>query len=100
MRERTRIMLCNDMDEEAAVACMSRLGGDRWPTCTTSETEWSFKRLNAVPATYIVCLKDNVLPVHWQQIFARRFQAERVIEIDAGHQVMNTRPEGIRMRWI
>ena len=32
------------------------------------------------------------LPVAWQEIFAERLHADRVVRIDAGHQAMNTRP--------
>jgi hypothetical protein len=43
----------------------------------------------------VVCLKDNILPVRWQEIFAERFKAERLARIDAGHQAMNTRPHAL-----
>jgi len=42
-----------------------------------------------------VCLADGILPVAWQQKFAERFHAKRLVRIDAGHQVMNTRPQAL-----
>lgn len=94
-RERTEIMFCNDMAEEEAAEFIARLGDDQWPSDSYVETNWQFKRLEEVPATYVVCLRDNILPESWQQAFADRFGAERLIMIDAGHQVMNTRPHAL-----
>jgi hypothetical protein len=31
----------------------------------------------------------------WQAIFAERLRVKRLLHIDAGHQVMNTRPEAL-----
>ncbi len=95
MRERTRIMLCNDMTADEADALMARLGKDRWPTSTYTKTDWTFAHLAKVPATYVYCLRDNILPMNWQREFARRFQVTDHFSIDAGHQVMNTRPQAL-----
>jgi hypothetical protein len=40
-------------------------------------------------------LRDAILPVNWQELFANRLHASRRIRIDAGHQVMNTHPEAL-----
>jgi hypothetical protein len=42
-----------------------------------------------------VCLLDQVLIPHWQRIYAERFQCDRVVQIDAAHQVQNTRPQAL-----
>lgn len=94
-RERTRVMLCNDMTEAEADAFMARLGGDTWPASTYTKTDWTFSRLSSVPATFVYCLRDNILPVNWQAEFARRFRVTDQFSIDAGHQVMNTRPHAL-----
>ena len=39
--------------------------------------------------------QDNILPVAWQERFAERFRANRMVRPDAGHQVMNTRPQAL-----
>ena len=46
-------------------------------------------------ASYVVCLRDGSLPVAWQETFATRLKAHRRARIDAGHQVMNTRPHAL-----
>lgn len=94
-RERTRIMLCNDMDGNDADELMARLGKDQWPTCSYTETGWRDSGQDKVPVSYVVCLKDNILPVDWQHTFARRFNADRLIKLDCGHQAMNTRPHAL-----
>lgn len=93
MQERMVIMFCNDMDEGQTKSFMSLLGKDQWPACSYTETNWLFEPVETVPATYVICSRDNILPVVWQEKFARRFHAKRVLRIDAGHQVMSTQPE-------
>lgn len=93
MRERTEIMLCNDMDAQQTADFMGKLGGDQWPPASYMETNWRFEHLDAVPATYVLCLQDQILPVSWQEKFAERFHSEKILRVDAGHQVMNTRPD-------
>ena len=95
MAERARVMFCNDMPHEQAASFLAGLGGDSWPMQSYAATNWSFDGLGAVPASYVLCLRDGILPLAWQEIFAARFHAERLIRIDAGHQVMNTRPHAL-----
>jgi hypothetical protein len=71
---------------------LPKLGQDMWPPRTYDTTDWSYDTLGAVPATFIICLQDIILPVPWQETFAARFRVERTIRIDAGHQAMITRP--------
>jgi pimeloyl-ACP methyl ester carboxylesterase len=92
MRERYPLMFCNDMRPDQARAFLARLGNDTWPSASYAATDWRYDHLGAIPSTYVVCLKDGVLPVAWQEKFAARFQVQRLVRIDAGHQVMNTRP--------
>jgi pimeloyl-ACP methyl ester carboxylesterase len=89
------LMFCNDMDAEQTAQFMSQLGQDSWPPRTYAMTNWCYEGIGMVPATYVVCLKDNILPVGWQEAFAARFKAERRVYIDAGHQAMNTRPHAL-----
>jgi hypothetical protein len=58
-------------------------------------TDWRYAHLGATPASYVVCLRDAVIPVLWQEIFAERFQAQRLVRIDTSHQAMNTRPHAL-----
>jgi pimeloyl-ACP methyl ester carboxylesterase len=95
MAERYRIMFCNDMAPARADAFLARLGGDMWPAVCYSHEDWQRDHLADVPVSYVLCLKDLSLPLAWQERFAERLHADRLIRIDAGHQVMNTRPQAL-----
>jgi pimeloyl-ACP methyl ester carboxylesterase len=94
-RDRYRQMFCNDMDPESAERFLDQLGPDRWPSCSYEVSEWRYDHLDELPGTYILCLRDEVLIPSWQQIFAERLKVKRLINVDAGHQVMNTRPQAL-----
>jgi len=89
------MMFCNDMTPAQKDAFLAELGADHWPVSSYTFTGWAFDNPNKVPTTYIVCERDNIIPVDWQERFARRFHAERTVRIDAGHQVMISRPDGL-----
>ena len=93
--ERWRVMFCNDMAEAQASDFISRLGFDMWPDLVTFGTDWRYDHLGAVPSTYVLCLQDGILPFAWQEKFATRFKVDHRISIDAGHQVMNSRPHSL-----
>jgi pimeloyl-ACP methyl ester carboxylesterase len=95
MKERFALMFCNDMSDDRKAAFLAKLGQDMWPMQSYSETRWHCDGLDKVPATFVVCLQDAILPVSWQEKFADRVKAERRVYIDAGHQVMNTRPHAL-----
>lgn len=95
LRQRNISMLCNDMDKSETTSFMATLGADAWPIQMYGHTDWQFDALGEVPATYVVCLRDRILPVTWQTKFAQRLRAHRLIHIDAGHQVMNSRPHAL-----
>jgi pimeloyl-ACP methyl ester carboxylesterase len=94
-RERYRQMFCNDMDPESAERFLDNLGPDRWPSSSYAMSEWRYDHLDKLPGTYILCLRDATLIPSWQAIFAERLRARRLISVDAGHQVMNTRPHAL-----
>jgi pimeloyl-ACP methyl ester carboxylesterase len=93
--ERYAAMFCNDMAEPARERFLGRLGRDQWPASSYTMSGWRYDHLDAVPATYIVCLRDAALLPSWQESFAERLRVQRKIVIDAGHQVMNTRPHAL-----
>jgi pimeloyl-ACP methyl ester carboxylesterase len=93
--ERYTLMFCNDMQDPAKSDFLAKLGKDMWPRQSYSFSGWTYGHLDAVPATFVICLKDLSLPPPWQEIFAARVNAQKRVRIDAGHQVMNTRPEGL-----
>lgn len=93
-RDEIRLLtLCNDMTPPEAAAFLPRLDQDSWPLGVTYAVHWRYDHLAAAPASYIVCERDGILPVVWQERFAARLQVGRVVRLDAGHQAMNTRPE-------
>jgi pimeloyl-ACP methyl ester carboxylesterase len=95
MEERFRACFCNDMTPEETAAFMQKLGADMWPASSYAERDWRYDHLTAVPTSYVLCERDAILPAAWQERFADRFQAGRIARIDAGHQVMNTRPQAL-----
>lgn len=95
MEERYRVMFCNDMDAGQADAFLAKLGQDSWPASSYTHRDWRYDHLRAIPSSYVVALRDEALPVLWQERFADRLHARRLHRIDAGHQVMNTRPEAL-----
>lgn len=95
MRERYRIMFCNDMEATEAESFLNKLGPDQWPASCYAQANWPYDHLAQVPVSYVLCLDDAILPLEWQERFAERVHATRTPRIDAGHQVMNTRPEAL-----
>jgi pimeloyl-ACP methyl ester carboxylesterase len=95
MAERYRIMFCNDMAPAEAVTFLAKLGSDMWPAVCYSHEDWHYDHLADLPVSFVICLRDMSLPPVWQERFAERLHADRLIRIDAGHQVMNTRPQAL-----
>jgi pimeloyl-ACP methyl ester carboxylesterase len=95
MDARYRIMFCNDMDAAETEAFLAKLGSDGWPMCCYSEVHWRYDHLAAIPASYVLCLRDEALPLAWQERFAERLHVDRLVRLDAGHQAMNTRPQAL-----
>lgn len=84
---------CNDMDEKQSRTFAAKLGMDHWPTaCATEWSKWHYDSGCYVPVTYVLALADNILPLAWQERFAARLNASRLVRLDCGHQGMNTRP--------
>jgi pimeloyl-ACP methyl ester carboxylesterase len=93
--ERRAELFTGEIDMDTAHPFAQQLGKDMWPLQTYRETDWRTDHLGAVPASYVLCLRDRMLPLAWQERFAERFGAERLVRIDAGHQAMNTHPHGL-----
>lgn len=95
LEERFRVMFCNDMAPAAQDGFLARLGKDMWPMSSYAYRDWRYDHLGAIPATFVHCLRDMSLPPVWQRRFAEAFRVGKTIHIDAGHQVMNTRPQAL-----
>jgi pimeloyl-ACP methyl ester carboxylesterase len=94
-QEQYRHMFCNDMGEEEAARFLAKLGFDRWPDQSMLASDWRYDHLTKIPSTFVLCLQDGILTPPWQEKFARRLHTQRMVRIDAGHQVMNTRPHAL-----
>ena len=88
-------MFCNDMSKDETALFLAQLGRDNWPDGVTHATQSDYGHLEAARSSYVVCLRDGILPVSWQETFAGRLRARRIVRVDAGHQVMNTRPHAL-----
>lgn len=96
LEEMFSTMFCNDMDEAARLGFLARLGGDDWPlACATTDTDWGCAAVHDIPAHYVIALRDQILTPPWQERFAARFGVAEVSRIDAGHQLMQTRPQAV-----
>jgi pimeloyl-ACP methyl ester carboxylesterase len=89
------VMFCNDMPPSQRAAFLTRLGPDMWPLSCYTYREWRYDHLGSIPSTYVICQKDMSLPPRWQQRFADTLRVGTRVGIDAGHQVMNTRPQAL-----
>jgi pimeloyl-ACP methyl ester carboxylesterase len=93
--ERFAVMFCNDMSAPEREAFLAKLGRDMWPASSYMYLDWRYDHLGTVASTYVVCERDMSLPTLWQKRFAETLRVDRVVRIDAGHQVMNTQPEAL-----
>ena len=87
-----RMAFCNDMDEAATNAFMTRPVDDQWPPLVTFAAHWDYDCLGSARSAYILCQRDNILPPNWQRRFAARLHCGKLVELDAGHQAMTTQP--------
>src|SRR6202012_4564629 len=70
MAARFRAMFCNDMTPSETAGFLGKLGQDMWPAPTYSHSAWRYDHLGPVPSSFVVCLRDQSLPVPWQEAFA------------------------------
>jgi pimeloyl-ACP methyl ester carboxylesterase len=94
-KERYSYMLCNDMSPRQRDEFLAKLDQDMWPLISNTYRDFRYDHLDSIPATYVLCLQDMSLPPPWQVRFAETLRVEKTIRIDAGHQVMNTRPQAL-----
>lgn len=91
--ERYRLIFCHDMPPVQTELLLAEMKQDAWPTSSYLQRDWHYDHLAAIPTSYVVFLQDRALPPAWQERFAARFHADRIVRIDAGHQGMMTRPQ-------
>jgi pimeloyl-ACP methyl ester carboxylesterase len=89
------LMFCNDMSKDEAARFLAKLGRDRWPDQSMQASDWRYDHLRNLPSTFVLCLQDGILTPPWQEKCAQRLNTQRMVRIDAAHQVMNTRPHAL-----
>jgi pimeloyl-ACP methyl ester carboxylesterase len=93
--ERFGLKFCNDMNPAQASQFLAKLGHDNWPRSSYEVSDWNYDIRSAHPVSYVLCLRDAVLTLPWQERFAERFGVTSLPRIDAGHQAMNSRPQAL-----
>ncbi len=93
--ERFGLKFCNDMASDQATQFLAKLGEDTWPRSSYEVSDWTYGGGCPVPVSYVLCLRDAVLTLPWQERFAQRLGATSLPRIDAGHQAMNSRPQAL-----
>jgi pimeloyl-ACP methyl ester carboxylesterase len=93
--ERFGVKFCNDMAPDQAAAFLAKLGQDNWPRSSYEVSDWEYATPPPGRVSFVLCLRDAVLPLSWQERFAERHGARSLHRIDAGHQAMNSRPQGL-----
>jgi pimeloyl-ACP methyl ester carboxylesterase len=89
--EAAREAFCNDMDEEQTRFVLDRLVPEAWGPML-EPMELAGLRLG-VPATYIKLLQDRTVVPDLQDTMIANIGQPEVVELDAGHDAMVSRPE-------
>lgn len=88
-----REMFCSDMNEEQARFVLDRLVPEAWgpmlEPCSLAGLSLG------VPATYVKLLHDTVIPPDLQDAMIAHMGEIEVVELEAGHDAMVSRPEGL-----
>jgi pimeloyl-ACP methyl ester carboxylesterase len=84
-------IFCNDMDDEQRVWTIARLVPDA-PGVIVEPVDLRGLR-RAVPRTWVRLLQDAILPPPKQDVFIERVGGCDVVDIDAAHMAMISRPK-------
>ncbi|MFK0296298.1 alpha/beta fold hydrolase [Streptomyces sp. NPDC090442] len=89
-----------DVDEATAAAAISLLSADSPLGIPTEAFTVTAGRYGTVPHTYVVCTKDNTIPVALQRRFVREIDAvsnasTTVVEIDSSHSPFLSQPAAL-----
>jgi pimeloyl-ACP methyl ester carboxylesterase len=92
----TRSMFCNDMDEEQARYVLDRTGTEAAVVLAEPVSRAGIPA--DLPKTFVKLLRDQSLPPDHQDVLVRNLRDSPggdvdVVEIDAGHDVMISRPK-------
>lgn len=79
-------MFGQDLSETQLTWLLGEVAQDSTPPAVALEPATRAGYAGLLPATYIITLRDNILPPPWQRRFAERAGAERILEIDTPHE--------------
>ena len=96
--ETTRFMFCNDMDEEQTRYVLDRTGAEAAVVLAEPVSRAGIPA--DLPKTFVKLLRDQSLPPDHQDVLAQNLRNSPggdvdVVAIDAGHDVMISRPKGL-----
>ncbi|WP_448646289.1 alpha/beta fold hydrolase [Pseudomonas mohnii] len=86
-------MFGQDLSPPTLEWLLGEVSQDTTPLCVATGSISREGYAGMIPASYIITLRDNILPVHWQRRFAQRAGAEEVIEIDTAHEPFVSHPQ-------
>lgn len=87
-----RAMFCEGMTGEMIDWLLKEVALDMTPEAVMAEPISRSRYPEAMPATYILTLRDGILPVAWQRRFAGRLGCSGVVEIDTPHEPFLSHP--------
>jgi pimeloyl-ACP methyl ester carboxylesterase len=90
--DQLKAMFCDDMGEDVIEWLLSEIALDTTPEALMTQPISRVGYAGLVPATYILTLRDGILPVVWQRRFAERLGCGRVVEIDTPHEPFISHP--------
>jgi hypothetical protein len=81
------------MDEPTRNWLLDQCAQDDWPAAIGNEPISREGFAGLKPVTYIITLRDGILPVMWQGRFAERFGTDTgIVTIDTPHEPFITHP--------
>lgn len=86
-------MFGQDLSPQTLDWLLSEVSQDTTPPCVATEAISRVGYAGMIPASYIITLRDNILPVDWQRRFAQRAGAGEVIEINTAHEPFVSHPQ-------
>lgn len=92
-QEQWRQMFCNDMDEATTQWVLQNLQAESAATLGEPVNRAGYPQ--EMPATYVVCTRDQSLTPKVQRTLLKNIGAPEVIEMDAGHDPMISRPKDV-----
>lgn len=92
--ELSRAMFGRDLSPEQFAWLLAEVAQDKTPPATHLEpvTRDGYLSLG-MKATYIVTLRDDILPPAWQRRFAQRLNCSDTVEIDTPHEPFISHPQ-------